>query len=88
VPRLSTVVELEVPREILESARITPAEALVELAVALYAEGRLSLGKARELARMPLWQFRQLLAARAIPPHYDAADVDSDRASPRELGPA
>jgi predicted HTH domain antitoxin len=83
---MSTVVELEVPREILESARITPAEALVELAAALYAEGRLSLGKARELARMPLWQFRQLLASRAIPPHYDTADVEHDQVALRDLG--
>ena len=83
---MSAVIELEVPQEILESARITPAEALVELAVALYVEGKLSLGKARELARMPFWRFRQLLAARAVAPHYDAADVEEDRASLRELG--
>jgi predicted HTH domain antitoxin len=83
---MSAVIELEVPREILDSARITPAEAVVELAVALYAEGRLSLGKARELAQMPFWRFRQLLAVREITPHYDVADVEDDRTAVRDLG--
>ena len=36
--KMSVVIELEVPQEILDSARITPAEAVAELAVALYAE--------------------------------------------------
>ena len=83
---MNAVIELEVPQEILESARITPAEALVELAVALYAEGKLSFGKARELARMPFWRFRQLLAARELAPHYDVTDVEDDRTALRELG--
>ena len=83
---MSVVIELEVPQEILDSARITPAEALVELAVALYAEGKLSLGKARELAHMPFWRFRQLLGSRGIAPHYDLADVEEDQKALRELG--
>ena len=48
--------------------------------------GKLSLGKARELARMPFWRFRQLLAAREVAPHYDVADVEDDRTALRELG--
>ena len=83
---MSAVIELEVPQDILDSARLTPAEAVVELAVALYAEGRLSLGKARELARMPLWRFRQLLASREIAPHYDVTDVEDDLRAVRVLG--
>jgi predicted HTH domain antitoxin len=83
---MSAVIELEVPQDILDSARMTPGEALQELAVALYAEGRLSLGKARELARMPHWRFRQLLSSREIAPHYDVADVEDDRNTLRELG--
>lgn len=85
---MSVMIELEVSRDILESARITPAEALVELAVALYAERRLSVGKACELARMPLWRFRQLLAAREVPSHYDTVDVEDDITTIRELGMA
>ena len=52
----------------------------------LYEKGRLSVGKARELADMTLWEFRQLLASRRIPPHYDETDLDEDVATLRELG--
>jgi predicted HTH domain antitoxin len=51
-----------------------------------YAQGRLSIGKARELADMTLWEFRQLLASRRIPPHYDVADLDQDVSTLREMG--
>jgi predicted HTH domain antitoxin len=76
---------LELPDDILASAKLTADEARVELAVALYASGRLSVGKARNLANMPLWQFRQLLAARNIHVHLDTADVDSDVATLQRL---
>jgi predicted HTH domain antitoxin len=83
---VSTVNVLEVPQEILDSARLTPSELKVEMAVHLYTQGRLSVGKARELAGLTLWEFRQLLASRRIPPHYDEADLDEDVATLRELG--
>ena len=83
---MSTVRVLEVPQDVLDSARMTPAELKVEMALHLYAQGRLSIGKARELAGMALWEFRQLLASRRIPPHYDATDLDEDVATLRELG--
>lgn len=78
---MSTVHMLEVSQEILDSARLTPSELKVEMAVHLYAQGRLSVGKARELAGMTLWEFRHLLASRRIPPHYDEADLDEDVAT-------
>jgi predicted HTH domain antitoxin len=77
---------LEVSQDILDSARLTPSELKVEMAVHLYAQGRLSIGKARELADMALWEFRQLLASRRIPAHYDKVDLDQDVATLRELG--
>ena len=58
----------------------------MELALHLYAQGRLSIGKARELAGMALWEFRQLLASRRISPHHDSMDLDEDVAALRELG--
>jgi predicted HTH domain antitoxin len=62
------------------------SELKVELAVYLYAQGRLSIGKASELAGMALWEFRQLLVSRRIPPHYDVVDLDEDVATLREMG--
>ena len=83
---MSTVSVVEVSQEILDSARLTPSELKVEMAVHLYAQGRLGIGKARELASMTLWEFRQLLASRRTPPHYDEADLEEDVATLRELG--
>ena len=77
---------MEVSQEILDSARLTPSELKMEMAVHLYAQGRLGIGKARELAGMTLWEFRQLLASRRIPPHHDEADLEEDVATLRELG--
>jgi predicted HTH domain antitoxin len=83
---VSTVSIVEVDQDILDSARLTPSELKVEMAVHLYEQGRLSVGKARELADMTLWEFRQLLASRRIPPHYDETDLDEDIVTFRELG--
>ncbi len=77
---------LEIPQSVLDSARLTIADLKVEMAVYLYAQGRLSIGKARELAGMSLWEFRQLLASRRIAPHYDEVDLNEDVATLREMG--
>ena len=69
---------LTIPQDVLDSARLTAEEAKQELAVSLYANGRLSVGKARELADMSLWSFRHLLAARNIPVHYGLEDLEDD----------
>ena len=83
---MSDVNTLKVPQDVLDSARLTIDELKVELAVYLYAQGRLSIGKARELAGMSLWEFRQLLASRRIAPHYDEADLEEDVSTLRQMG--
>ena len=75
---------LEIPQDILDSARLSPADARLELAVALYAQQRLAIGKARELAGLSLWEFRQVLGSRGIAPHYGADDLEDDMSSLRE----
>ena len=77
---------ITLPRDVLESARLSVQEAKQELALSLYAQRRLSVGKARELAGMSLWAFRQLLATRGVPPHFGVADLEEDLATLRALG--
>ncbi|NCO43790.1 MAG: UPF0175 family protein, partial [Armatimonadetes bacterium] len=60
---MSAVATLEIPQDIRDSARVSLGDLRTELAVFLYGQGRLSVGKARELAGMALWQFRQLLGS-------------------------
>jgi predicted HTH domain antitoxin len=77
---------LDIPQDVLDSARMNLHDLKVELAVSLYAQGRLGIGKARELAEMSVWTFRQLLAVRRISPHYDETDLQEDIATLKELG--
>ncbi|MBN1139202.1 MAG: UPF0175 family protein [Anaerolineae bacterium] len=83
---MDSVNVLQVPQDVLDSARLTLPQLRVEMAVHLYSQGRLSVGKARELAGMSLWEFRQLLASRRISPHYDERDLDHDLTTLREMG--
>jgi predicted HTH domain antitoxin len=76
---------VEVPRDVLDAAQLSPDDVRVELAVALYAQGRLSVGKARELARMSLWEFRQLLAVRQVAPRYGEEDLTEDAATLHDM---
>ena len=78
-------ISLDISQDILDSARLTVPELKREVAVHLYAEGRLSIGKARELADMSLWEFRQLLASRKIPVHFDLNDLQDDVATLQKL---
>ncbi len=82
---MSATSVIQVSQDILDSARLTVSELKVEMAVHLYAQGRLAIGKARELAGMSLWEFRHLLASRRIAPHYDAVDLDEDVATLRDM---
>jgi predicted HTH domain antitoxin len=75
---MNTFSTFEISQDILDSARLTIADLKIELAISLYAQNRLSIGKARELAGLSLWEFRQLLAVRKIPPHYTESDLMDD----------
>ena len=83
---MSPTIFIELPREVLHAARMTSDEMKRELAITLYEQGRLSFGKARELAGLPIGQFQQLLGARGICVHYDVDDYREDLATLAELG--
>jgi len=83
---MSSTISIEIPREVLHAARMTPRDMRRELAIYLFQQGRLSFGKAREMAGMTVWAFQQLLASREIPVHYDLEDYEEDLRTLRELG--
>ena len=60
---------------------MTPEDLKRELAIHLFQEGKLSFGKARELAGLTVWAFQQLLGSRDIPVHYDIQDYLEDQAA-------
>ena len=82
---MNDTVTFEVSQDILDSAHLTAPELKLELAIWLYAQGRLSAGKARELAGMSLWEFRQVIATRHITTHFDIDDLQDDIATVRRI---
>jgi len=74
-------VSIEIPGEVMHATRMTPDDLKRELAIHLFREGKLSFGKARELAGLTVWAFQQLLGSRDIPVHYDIQDYLEDQAA-------
>jgi predicted HTH domain antitoxin len=79
------MVQIEIPQHLVQATRLTIPELRRELAITLFQQGRLSFGKARELAGMDFWAFQQLLGSRGIPPHYDLAEYEADLQTIREM---
>ena len=73
---------LEIPESIARSLRLPSPEVLprlrTELAVALYARGILSFGKASEFAEMSRLSFAELVAQRGVARHYTEEDLRQD----------
>ena len=76
---------LIIPDGILEAAGLTEQECLIELAIHLYAQRRITIGPALRLSRLTRHQFEQELAGHNIS-LYSVADLDEDVASLRDLG--
>lgn len=74
-----------IPDEILQSTRLTAAEIMQELALALFQREKLTLGQASRLAGMSQWQFQQLLGTRNIAIHYGVADFEADLRTIQDL---
>jgi predicted HTH domain antitoxin len=83
---MSSTIAIEIPREIIHATRMTPEELRRELAIYLFQQGKLSFGKAREMAGMTVWTFQQLLGSRGIPTQYALEDYEADRSTIEEIG--
>jgi predicted HTH domain antitoxin len=75
-------ITLNIPSSVIESLRIPEAEIpqrlRTELAISLYAQGALSLGKAAELAETNRMVFGELVGQRGIARHYGDAELTQD----------
>ena len=80
-------ITLDLPNNIHEAPHVSPAEAAqrlkLELAVSLYAQNALGLGKAAEVAGMSRLDFNGVLATRGIPMHYGEKEFADDLAYAR-----
>lgn len=75
-------IHLDIPDSVTQAMRLPAAEHTqrlkVELGLALYTQGILSLGKARQLAELSKSEFGRLLGQRGIPRHYEVEDLQDD----------
>jgi predicted HTH domain antitoxin len=73
---------IEIPEEILRSAKVPPAEISErfkqELALRLYEQQILTFGKAREFAGLTKWEFHKLLGKSGITRNYDLEELERD----------
>jgi predicted HTH domain antitoxin len=73
---------LQVPDSVAQAMRLPgkrlPERLLLELAVTLYAQELLPLGKARELAGMTRQEFGHILGQRGIERHYGKDELEDD----------
>ena len=80
-------VQLKIPDAVAQAIRLPEErmerELLLELSIALYAQGLLSFGKARELASMGKYEFGRLLGERGVARHYSREDLEDDLAYAR-----
>jgi len=74
--------QVNIPESIASSLRLpvpeTEARLRTELAIALYAQGILSFGKASELAGISRYGFADITEQREIPRHYTDAELIQD----------
>jgi predicted HTH domain antitoxin len=83
-------VRAEIPAELVVAAGLDAQNLSVEaarlLALELYREGKVSLGRAAELCHTPFEQFMEFAGRHEVPLHYDADDLEEDRRTLQRLG--
>jgi predicted HTH domain antitoxin len=79
---MSKSLTLEIPGEVVDALRLPDVEKTqrlrLELAISLYSQGILSLGKAAQLADLPRWEMNRVLAQRQVPMHYGPEELGED----------
>lgn len=83
-------VRAEIPAELVVAAGLDAQNLSVEaarlLALELYREGKVSLGRAAELCHTPLELFMEFAGRHEVPLHYGADDLEEDRRTLQRLG--
>jgi len=78
-------IPIKISDEFLIASRMTEKEIARELAIYLFKEGKLSIGKAKELAGITIWELQHLLASRGIFVHYGIEDYKKDLKTLKKL---
>jgi predicted HTH domain antitoxin len=79
-------ITLEIPNDIAQASQLSDADWLREIAIALFQQELITLGRGSKIARMHPIEFQQLLASRGISIHYDVAEFEADIQHLRDRG--
>jgi predicted HTH domain antitoxin len=81
---------VEIPTELVLAAGLDTSNLSAEtarlLALELYREDRISLGRASELCQMAVEQFMEFAAQHNVPLHYGVEELEEDRRTLERLG--
>ena len=81
---------VELPTELVLAAGLDTSNLSAEtarlLALELYREDRVSLGRASELCQMAVEQFMEFAAQHNVPLHYGVEELEEDRRTLERLG--
>jgi predicted HTH domain antitoxin len=70
--------ELRIPDELIRGLSLTQPQWLLNLAIGLFVDRRVSLGRGAEIAGISKPAFLDELGKRRIPINYDESDLESD----------
>ena len=77
---------LVIPNDILSASGLSEKELKLEIAIMLFSQEKISIGKARHLAGMNLLDFQKELNQRGICIHYDVEELEEDIQTLNQLG--
>jgi len=69
---------IEIHNEELRGLELTEDQARLDLAMGLFIDRRITLGRGAEIARLTQTDFLKELGQRGIPVHYDVEDFQAD----------
>ena len=69
---------IEIDNEALRGLELTEEQARLDLALGLFIDKRVTLGRGAEIARLSQADFMKELGRREIPIHYDIEDLRAD----------
>jgi predicted HTH domain antitoxin len=85
-----SMVNLALPDDLVSIARLDQGDVSQEtaklVALELFREDKVSLGRAAELCRTPIEVFMQFAGERAVPLHYGTTELEEDRRTMERLG--
>ena len=83
------VVRVELTEDLAKAAELNQANPSMDaarlLALELFREDKVSLGRAAELCETPLEAFMEFASQREVPLHYGAEELESDRHTMQRL---